>query len=282
MAKQLINTGNILNDGAGDTLRAGALKVNATFNEIYSKLGDGTNLAITLDLTATPTPTEGQTLQYNSATQKFEFGDAGARGFVGPTGPTGPQGDIGATGPTGPTGVKGDPGPPLRVKGSVATFNLLPEPPLLDEGDIYVALDTNNGYVWVRSPEGDSSFEWVNIGPIQGPAGATGPTGPQASTGTFTGTLIGDVKNASNTFSIINATEASVTSEVLTTGLGIFTQALIFPVYQFSDFVTLLENFTPEPGTFVAINNYNGNPVLTMYDGTNWRYIAFTGNLVFV
>ena len=44
MSKQLINTGQSSNDGTGDTLRQGALKVNANFNEIYSSIGDGLTL----------------------------------------------------------------------------------------------------------------------------------------------------------------------------------------------------------------------------------------------
>ena len=44
MSKQLINTGQTSNDGTGDTLRQGALKVNANFNEIYTAIGDGLSL----------------------------------------------------------------------------------------------------------------------------------------------------------------------------------------------------------------------------------------------
>lgn len=41
MAKQIINIGNTLNDGTGDTLRSGASKINQNFDEIYSILGTG-------------------------------------------------------------------------------------------------------------------------------------------------------------------------------------------------------------------------------------------------
>ena len=44
MSKQLINAGQSSNDGTGDTLRQGALKVNANFNEIYNSIGNGVNL----------------------------------------------------------------------------------------------------------------------------------------------------------------------------------------------------------------------------------------------
>jgi len=45
MAKLGINTGSIPNDGTGDSLLAGAVKINSNFGELYTLLGDGTNLA---------------------------------------------------------------------------------------------------------------------------------------------------------------------------------------------------------------------------------------------
>ena len=44
MAKQGISTGSAPNDGTGDTLLAGTIKINNNFNEIYDIFGDGTNL----------------------------------------------------------------------------------------------------------------------------------------------------------------------------------------------------------------------------------------------
>jgi len=48
MAKQDLDLGVVANDNTGDTLRAGGQKINQNFVEIYSKIGDGTN--ITLDV----------------------------------------------------------------------------------------------------------------------------------------------------------------------------------------------------------------------------------------
>ena len=45
MAKQTVGIGSSANDGTGDTLRAGADKINDNFNEIYAEFGDGTNLS---------------------------------------------------------------------------------------------------------------------------------------------------------------------------------------------------------------------------------------------
>jgi hypothetical protein len=47
MANQSINIGSVPNDGTGDNLRAGATKINQNFTEIYTALGDGTNLSVT-------------------------------------------------------------------------------------------------------------------------------------------------------------------------------------------------------------------------------------------
>ena len=44
MAKQAVGIGTSANDGTGDTLRAGADKINDNFNEIYSALGNSSSV----------------------------------------------------------------------------------------------------------------------------------------------------------------------------------------------------------------------------------------------
>src|SRR5210317_1471672 len=44
MAKQTINIGTIADDGTGSTIRVGGDITNDNFNELYTKLGDGTTL----------------------------------------------------------------------------------------------------------------------------------------------------------------------------------------------------------------------------------------------
>src|SRR5210317_1619621 len=44
MAKQTINIGIVADDGTGSTIRAGGDLVNDNFNEIYNKIGDGSDL----------------------------------------------------------------------------------------------------------------------------------------------------------------------------------------------------------------------------------------------
>jgi hypothetical protein len=45
MAKLGISTGTTPNDGTGDNLLSGAVKINSNFNELYTLLGNGTNLS---------------------------------------------------------------------------------------------------------------------------------------------------------------------------------------------------------------------------------------------
>ena len=49
MAKLGINTGSTPNDGTGDSLLSGAIKVNSNFDEIYSALGDGSTITNSID-----------------------------------------------------------------------------------------------------------------------------------------------------------------------------------------------------------------------------------------
>lgn len=44
-----LNTGTAPNSGNGDSLLAGAIKINNAFTELYTVLGDGTNLQFTSD-----------------------------------------------------------------------------------------------------------------------------------------------------------------------------------------------------------------------------------------
>lgn len=48
MAKLGINTGSSPNDGLGDSLLSGAIKINSNFNEIYNAIGNGTNITNTI------------------------------------------------------------------------------------------------------------------------------------------------------------------------------------------------------------------------------------------
>ena len=45
MAKQGISTGTTPNDGSGDSLLVGVIKINSNFDGFYSAIGDGSSLS---------------------------------------------------------------------------------------------------------------------------------------------------------------------------------------------------------------------------------------------
>ena len=68
MAKQTLAIGSSANDGTGDSLRDGAIKLNSVIDEIYTNLGNDTNLQVNVG-----TPSTGQLLKWNGA--QFAEGD---------------------------------------------------------------------------------------------------------------------------------------------------------------------------------------------------------------
>ena len=101
MAKQNLNIGVSANDGTGDTLRDGAIKLNNVIDELYAALGDNTNLQITINSPSTNNVlkwtgstftegqlaasnltdidvsgvTNGQVLKWNTANARWQPGD---------------------------------------------------------------------------------------------------------------------------------------------------------------------------------------------------------------
>ena len=68
MAKQTLNIGSSANDGTGDSLRDGAIKLNSVIDELYTNLGNNTNLQVNVGTSST-----GQILKWNGA--QFSEGD---------------------------------------------------------------------------------------------------------------------------------------------------------------------------------------------------------------
>ena len=68
MAKQSLNIGSSANDGTGDSLRDGAIKLNSVIDELYTNLGNDTNIQINVG-----TPAADQILKWNGA--QFTEGD---------------------------------------------------------------------------------------------------------------------------------------------------------------------------------------------------------------
>jgi len=103
-------------------------------------------------------------------------GPAGADGSQGETGAKGDKGDPGQTGATGPEGPSGADGTGVIIVGSVSSSSSLNPSYSGSVGDMFIAQDTGNGHLWDGST-------WDDVGPIQGPAGATGPEGPAGADG---------------------------------------------------------------------------------------------------
>jgi plastocyanin len=62
MAKQSLNIGTVANDNTGDTLRSGGDKINDNFDELYTAIGNGATLGISVS-----NPAVGQVLSYNGS-----------------------------------------------------------------------------------------------------------------------------------------------------------------------------------------------------------------------
>ena len=105
MAKLGIFTGTSPNDATGDTLPQGAVKINSNFSEIYSAIGDGTNITnslSTITVAGLSTFTNGPVIigsGIQTGTSKLQVtGDTFITGSVG----------IGTTIPTSKLSVSGD------------------------------------------------------------------------------------------------------------------------------------------------------------------------------
>lgn len=101
-----------------------------------------------------------------------------ADGTYGPSvnlrGVKGDKGDQGERGPQGIQGDKGEQGVGTLIRGTVSSYDELPEDP--EPGDTYIEDSNGHGITW-------DSQSWVDVGPIRGPQGRPGFTGPQGIQG---------------------------------------------------------------------------------------------------
>ena len=143
------------------------------------------------------------------------IGPQGPVGEQGPTGQTGPLGPVGPTGPQGPTGAqgaKGDTGPAGQSIKIVGAFGVSKTPADLPSNGFIPANWDSPGnpandiqlapsqcliytdvpqsdplyghlYEYVGTGTGFDANGWIDLGDIQGPAGSTGPQGPQGIQG---------------------------------------------------------------------------------------------------
>jgi len=77
MAKQTINIGSSPNDGTGDNLRVGGDKINDNINELYTALGDGSDLKIVVSGASS-----NQILQWSTSNNRFEPTNSAAAGDI--------------------------------------------------------------------------------------------------------------------------------------------------------------------------------------------------------
>ena len=75
MSKQAIGLGSTADDGTGDTIRVGGDKINDNFNEIYTLLGDGSDLTSGLSATASVVTLAAPTI---TSVASFAAGSASA------------------------------------------------------------------------------------------------------------------------------------------------------------------------------------------------------------
>ena len=165
MAKQTIGIGSSANDGTGSTLRAGGDLINDNFNEIYNKVGDGTNLTsdtITLN-TATQTLTN-KTLTSPDINTSIEllaraearFQDASGGQFVGLEAPATVSSSFVLTLPA----ADGSSGQFLKTDGSGAlSFDTVSSAADdLTTGDAAVTLATSAGNITIDAQGNDTDI----------------------------------------------------------------------------------------------------------------------------
>jgi len=114
-------------------------------------------------------------IQFLNTTMFLEDGRLYISGVQGPIGPEGP------VGPLGPEGPQGETGNSFVIRGMFATLlDLTTAYPVGQEGQAFFVGNntTNTVYLWDVEEE-----EWVDVGPIQGPAGAAGAAGPEGPAG---------------------------------------------------------------------------------------------------
>ena len=113
----------------------------------------------------------------NSETDEVKVRAISSWKLIATTAPIGPTGPVGDEGPTGPAGEAGAPGAGVFIKGVYESLlDLQENQPEGEVGDAYVI--EGNLYIW-----DDLASEWIDVGPLEGPQGATGPIGDTGELG---------------------------------------------------------------------------------------------------
>jgi hypothetical protein len=280
MAKLGISTGTTPNDGLGDNLLAGAVKINSNFSEIYNRFGDGTNLTA-IGGTWTSTSAGIHTLKnvgIGTTNPRFtlEVGAVGASGttlFV--------NGDARVTGivTIGPASITLNGisniinvGSGVTINGSTGTINatsinlggttLTGAAVTSITAGSGISVDQSTGNVTITATGGGGSSQWVttaagihtlsNVG-----IGTTNPTSALTVTGdgTFTGvvtatTFIGNLTGTATTAT--NAQGLTGTPDITVNKIVAGLTSSIIPFYweNFSD----LPSFSTYHGAFAHVH----------------------------
>lgn len=237
-----------------------------------------------------PQGPQGPTGAAGVATNTGATGPAGAIGQIGATGETGPTGPIGTTGPagstgangiagptgnagaTGPTGSQGNQGPTgaagtsVKIVSSVLTSGNLPVPYSGNIGDGYLVDADGHLYVW-------DGANWIDVGAIRGPVGATGPTGP-----TINASTAGQYRSNANGNTYLNpnavweaATFVSVTFDAsLTLDLSTGINFDIGPVTNSFTLNNPINAKSGQTGMIVFTQDAIGN--YSMIRGSAWKF----------
>jgi hypothetical protein len=194
MSKLVINTGTTPNDGTGDSLLAGAAKINSNFTEIYSSIGDGTTLGIA------------------SFTQLNVSGVSTFAGITTVTGVTLFSKQLNVSGVSTITTVGGTNA--TYTTGNFTTGNIV-------TGVVTNISGTNLNYT------GIATVGSVNIGATQVISSARQLQNIASLDATTTATIESAVANAPNTFTDLNISGLSTFAGITTvTGVSLFTRQL--------------------------------------------------------
>ena len=283
MAKLGISTGIVPDDGTGDSLLDGAVKINSNFSEIYTQFGDGTNLT-SIGGTWTSTSAGIHTLKNvgigtTNPRFKLEVGAVGASGttlFV--------NGDARVTGivTIGPASITLNGisniinvGSGVTINGSTGTINAtsinLGGTTLTGSAVTFItagsgiSVNQSTGNVTITATGGGGSSQWVstasgihtlsNVG-----VGTTNPTSALTVTGngTFTGvvtatTFVGALTGTATTATLAtNAQGLTGTPDITVNKIVAGLTSSIIPFYweNFSD----LPSFSTYHGAFAHVH----------------------------
>ena len=159
----------------GDKIYVKATRDGVGFSATLAYETDG-RANVTYSLSEPDSPQIGD-IWINSDTDEVRVRALGSWNLIATSAPIGPTGPSGEQGPTGPEGQAGDPGAGIFVKGVYESLLALQE--AQDEGEIGDAyVIDGNLYIW-----DDITSDWVDVGPLEGPQGATGPIGDTGEIG---------------------------------------------------------------------------------------------------